>query len=431
MATTYDPSHPAYFSEADMRSELTRVFDLCHGCRLCLHLCPAFPTLFNSIDDKDGLVDSLSTHEQDRVVDECYQCKLCYVKCPYIPPHEWNLDFPRLMMRANAVKKRTGRQKFSEKAADQILSRTDLVGSAGVALSTLANWGLSTKNIFVRKAMDKTLGIARERVLPPYAKQRFSTWFKSRVKPFIRDRRSKAVIYPTCFIEYQEPSIGKDLVGVYERNGIECLLPEGVKCCGAPWLHSGDVEHFKEVAAKNVTALIGQVRQGRPVIVSQPTCAYVIKNDYPLYLGTPEAAGLAASTFDSAEYLMKIHKNEGGIAKDFSGKVPESVVYHAPCHLQAQNMGFKSRDLLKLTGAKVTVVSKCSGIDGTWGYRSENYEMSKKVAAGLTKAIEKADGEVLSGDCHLANTAITEETAKPVLHPMQIMARAYGIKEDD
>ncbi len=202
-----------------------------------------------------------------------------------------------------------------------------------------------------------------------------------------------------------------------------------MKCCGAPWLHSGDVDHFRRIAEKNVTALVSQARQGNPIIVSQPTCAYVIKRDYPLYLNSQEARDVAGSTYDAAEYLMYIHKYQGGISVDFNGSAPKSVTYHAPCHLQAQNIGFKSRDLLKLTGTKVTVVNKCSGIDGTWGYRKDNYELSKKVARGLVKAIENSDGEVLSGDCHLANTAITEETEREVFHPIQIVARAYGIGE--
>ncbi|NNN19050.1 MAG: 4Fe-4S dicluster domain-containing protein [Acidimicrobiaceae bacterium] len=430
MATAYEPSHPLYFDEADLRSELTRVFDLCHGCRLCLHLCPSFPTMFNAIDATDGAVDELTAKDQDQVVDECYQCKLCYNKCPYIPPHEWALDFPRLMLRANAVKKRNKHQTTSERLADQVLSRTDLFGSVSVKLSGATNRALSTNSTIVRKTMEKVMGIAAERVLPPYAKQRFSVWFKNRVKPFVENRRAKAVIFPTCFIEYQEPAMGKDLVAVFEKNGIECSLPEGVKCCGAPWLHSGDADHFKKIAEKNVTALVSQARQGNPIIVSQPTCAYVIKNDYPLYLQSQEARDVAEATYDAAEYLIYVHKNNGGINLEFNGTVPESVTYHVPCHMQAQNIGFKSRDLLKLTGTKVTVVNKCSGIDGTWGYRKENYELSKKVASGLVKAIEKSDGQVLSGDCLLANTAITEETERRVFHPIQLVARAYGIEEE-
>lgn len=431
MATTYDPKHPLYFDDKDLRSELTRVFDLCHGCRLCLHLCPSFPTMFNVIDARDGDVEGLTGAEQDQVVDECYQCKLCYTKCPYIPPHEWDLDFPRLMMRANAVKKHEHRQTLSEKASDQVMGRTDLLGSVAVRFSGITNKALSNDNRVVRVALEKVMGIASERVLPPYARERFSVWFKNRVKPFVPNRRAKAIIYPTCFVEYQIPSVGRDLVKVYEHNGIECSIPDGVKCCGAPWLHAGDVEQFVKTAQKNVTALVSRARQGSPIIVSQPTCAYVIKRDYPLYVKTPEAQDVANSTYDASEYLMYVHKKEGGLDLNFPGEIPEAVTYHTPCHLRAQNIGFKSRDLMKLTGTKVSLVSKCSGIDGTWGYRKENYKLAKKVATSLVTAIQKSDGEVLAGDCHLANTSITEETNRRVLHPIQVIARAYGMDEED
>ncbi|MST33406.1 4Fe-4S dicluster domain-containing protein, partial [Acidimicrobiaceae bacterium USS-CC1] len=179
VTTTYDPRHPAYFDETDLRGELTRVYDLCHGCRLCLSLCPSFPTLFDLIDAKDGAVDALTAAEQDRVVDECYQCKLCYVKCPYVPPHEWELDFPRLMLRAEAVR-RKHHGSLREKVTTQALGRTDLLGRVATATAPLTNKALEQPGSALRRVMDKVVGVAAERVLPPYAKVRFTTWFKRR-----------------------------------------------------------------------------------------------------------------------------------------------------------------------------------------------------------------------------------------------------------
>ncbi len=428
MTVTYNPSDREYLLESDMRSEMSRVFDLCHGCRLCLHLCPSFPTMFDAIDSHDGAVEKMTRSETDQVVDECYQCKLCYVKCPYVPPHEWQLDFPRLMMRAKAVAKCNGSQSLVERLSDEVLGRTDLIGLASVSFSGLANRMISRDSTASRAAMQATVGIAAERLLPPYAKVRFSTWFTRRQRPFVKNRRAAVAVFPTCFIEYMDPEIGKATVAVYEHNGVSCSLPTGAKCCGAPWLHSGEVAKFKNAASANVKVLIAEVGAGRSIVVAQPTCAYVIKNDYPLYLGTDEAAKVADATYDTSEYLMNMYRHDkDSLSKDFGGEVPESITYHAPCHLQAQNIGFKSRDLIKLTGAKVSVVTKCSGIDGTWGYRAKNYQLAKKVARRLTKAIEAAPPGELVGDCHLANYSITEETNKAVLHPMVVMARAYGL----
>ena len=265
MTTTYDPFHPKYFDEADLRGELTRVYDLCHGCRLCFKFCTSFPTLFAFVDahdDQDAA--RLTPAQQDQVVDECFGCKLCYVNCPYIPGQsEWNLDFPRLMMRADQVRVHNGQLSAEARIQNQALARTDLVGRLNSAVAPLANKAIGTPGSFTRKVMEKTVGIASERVLPPYARQRFSTWFKKRTASLPRRRQGQVALFPTCLVEYQNPAIGRDLVKVYERNGIECSLPAGQVCCGAPWLHSGDVDHFVAEGRKNVTVLADAVRAGQ------------------------------------------------------------------------------------------------------------------------------------------------------------------------
>jgi Fe-S oxidoreductase len=157
----------------------------------------------------------------------------------------------------------------------------------------------------------------------------------------------------------------------------------------------------------------------------------VLKKDYIDYVGGEDAQLVAEHTFDAAEYLMKVHKAEGtSLDTDFTGDIPETITYHTPCHLRAQNIGFKSRDLMKLTGAKVKLVQQCSGIDGMWGLRAENAELSIPIAKKLGDEIIRADGDVVAGDCHLANTAINEQTGREPLHPLQLIARAYGIPEE-
>ncbi|HEX3841503.1 MAG TPA: heterodisulfide reductase-related iron-sulfur binding cluster [Acidimicrobiales bacterium] len=436
MTTTYDPGHPKYFEEPDLRVEMERVFDLCHGCRLCFNLCPSFPTLFSAIDARDGDVGAMTTAEQDQVVDECYQCKLCYIKCPYVPPHEWELDFPRLMMRAHAVRHADGIP-LKERVTDQFLARTDLLGKISTKTAPLVNAMTGRPGSFSRRMMEKTVGMASERLLPPYARQRFTSWFKRR-RPSARatEQQGAVSVFPTCFIEYMEPDIGKDLVKVYEHNGVACSLPEGAKCCGAPWLHQGNIKEFTKAAEQNVAVLANEVRAGKEIIVSQPTCAYVVRKDYPIYLAHTASAAdanlVAEHVADPAEYLMALHKAEGTqLATDFpgreSGAVPDQVTYHVACHLQAQQIGLKSRDLLKVAGVGATLVQRCSGIDGTWGYRAENYELARQVAQPLKREVEAAGNPVVCGDCHLANGSIEQETGTRPVHPIQLMARAYGI----
>lgn len=430
MTVTYDPKHPSYFDEPDLRDELTRVYDLCHGCRLCLSLCPSFPTLFELIDAKDGQVDALRPAEQDKVVDECYQCKLCYVKCPYVPPHEWQLDFPRLMLRAAANR----RKSVPERITTQVLARTDQAGRLASMAAPLVNAALARPGSVARKVIEKAVGISAQRVLPPYTRVRFTTWFKRRQEAHrgrpVADPQARAAVFPTCLVEYQNPAVGQDLVKVYERNDVDCELVDAVGCCGAPWLHSADFDSFVRQANKNLPGLAAAVRAGRDIVVSQPTCGYVLKRDYVEYLGGDEAIMVSEHTYDASEYLWRLHKDPTKhLDTDFEGDVPPSITYHAPCHLQAQNIGLRSRDLLKLTGAKVTTVAKCSGIDGTWGLRADNFELAREVAKPMDEAITKAGSAAVSGDCQLANTAITEGTGRISRHPLQILARAYGIEE--
>ncbi|MEI7592722.1 MAG: heterodisulfide reductase-related iron-sulfur binding cluster [Actinomycetes bacterium] len=433
MTTTYDPFHPSYFDDADLRDELTRVYDLCHGCRLCFKFCTSFPTLFAAIDaheDQDAA--HLTRAEQNQVVDECFGCKLCYINCPYIPGQsEWNLDFPRLMLRAEQVRVRGKEVSVKDRLENQVFGRTDLVGKVNSRLASITNSAIRTPGSFTRKAMAATLGIASERILPPYARTRFSTWFKKTARAVRGDQQATVALFPTCHVEYNNPAIGHDLVKVYERNGIACTLPEGQVCCGAPWLHGGDVEKFVDQGRKNVEILARAVRAGHDIVVPQATCGYVLKKDYVDYIGGPDAELVAANTYDSAEYLMKFHKS-GSTSLDtsFSGEVPSAITYHAPCHLRAQNIGMQSRDLLKLTGATITVVAECSAIDGSWGLRDQNYEAARKIAKKMAAKIEQAGNEVIAGDCNLANGGILQETGMQPVHPMQLMARAYGIEEE-
>jgi glycerol-3-phosphate dehydrogenase subunit C len=431
MTITYDPSHPKYHDERDLREEMTRVYDACHGCRVCFSLCTSFPTLFAIIDEKpDQNAHLMTVAEQDKIVDECFQCKMCDVRCPYTPGqgHEWQLDFPRLMLRAAAVKKKQNGRKIT----DHVFGRTDFFGTVGSLTSPIANKVMAKPGSPVRKVLGKTLGVATQRMLPPYAKQRFSSWFKKRPTPMLAKKQARVALFPTCLVEYQVPAVGRALVDVYEANGVECSLPVGVGCCGAPWLHSGDFENFKAQAKKNVPALAKAIKSGQDIVVPQPTCGYVLKKDYAAYLkDEPEAQDavlIGQHTYDSSEYLWKLHKGEDTeLNKEFTGVVPATTTYHVPCHLQAQQIGLKSRDLMKLTGTKITLVQKCSGIDGTWGYREANYDIAKKIAKPLGEAVKAANNDVVVGDCHLANGAITEETGDAPIHPLQFLAKAYGL----
>ncbi len=425
----YDPLQPGYWDEADARAERDRTFQICSDCRICVKFCPSFKDLFRMIDEDEdaGDVSVLTDAQHKQVVDECYQCKLCYVACPYTPDQqqEWRIDFPRLMLRSLAIQAK----KREVQPGARLLARTDLQGKVATSMAGLVNLTNDVKPL--RFLMEKTTGIARDRLLPSFAKVRFSKWFRSRDREIAYAPPTASVaLFPTCLVEYQDPDIGKATVGVCERNGIACELPDGQVCCGMPWLDAGEVSRFEDHARTNVAALVDAVKGGADVLVPQPTCAYVLKNEYPDFLGTEDARLVAEHTFDVAEYLMARHR-EQPLDTEFAGRTYDSITWHAACHYRAQQIGPKSRDLMALTGAEVEVVERCSAIDGTWGLRAENVEMAKQIAKPLMEWVDEAETQLVAGDCHLANTAIRESTTKVPVHPVQVLARAYGLDDTD
>lgn len=444
MTVTFDPSHPLYLEPADVRNELSRVFDICHGCQRCVGLCTSFPTLFEFIDRQaDHDAGRMTPFEQDQVVDRCYQCTLCSLDCPYLAgPDDAAVDFPKLMLRAKAMQHAEGIAPTRDVATTRMVnhtarlgklvtSRTPIVGSTANRVANRIVGSPSGSSL--RRLTARVTGISPVRLLPPYARQRFSTWFKQRPPTTVTasnasTSRGRVVVFPTCVVEYQEPDIGKDLVRVYEHNGIACTV-SNAGCCGAPWLHSGDVEQFRKVAEKNVRVLAAEIRAGADIVVPQPTCSAILKQDYAAHVAGPDADLVAANTYDACEYLMRTH-DDSSLDVEFPGECFPSITYHAPCHLRSQRVGPASSDLIGLTGAEVTVVEQCSGTDGMWGLRAGNEDISVPMARQLGDQIDEAGDAVVSGDCHLANTAIVEQTGRTSRHPLQILARAYGLDED-
>jgi Fe-S oxidoreductase len=325
------------------------------------------------------------------------------------------------MLRTAAINARDGHADGSAR----LLARTDLQGRVATTVAPAVNRMNTLRP--ARALIEKATGIAKDRLLPTYAHEKFSTWFRRR-RP-APTQPTAVTLFATCMVEYQEPAIGQAIVGVCERNGITCQLPDGQICCGMPWLDAGDVAKFEDHARRNVDALIDSVRAGHEVIVPQPTCAYVLKNEVPDFLGTDDARLVAEHTFDVSEYLMARHRARP-LDTTFPGPTYETITWHAACHYRAQQIGPKSLDLMALTGATVTTIERCSAIDGTWGLRAQNVEMARRIAQPLMDAVGEATTDLVAGDCHLANNAIREATTKVPVHPIQVLARAYGLEGD-
>jgi Fe-S oxidoreductase len=422
----YDPLDPAWFDAGATRVERDRTFHICSDCRICVRLCPSFRSLFEMVDNAGGndQAGELTDAQHKRVVDECYQCKLCYVVCPYTPDQgqEWVVDFPQLMLRSLTIE---GRH-HETPASARLLARTDLQGRVSSLLAPAVNASAKVKP--ARALLEKVTGVSRDRLLPTFDRVRFSRWFRRRPRSDAPPRRRDVALFSTCLVEYQAPAVGRALVGVYEHNGYRCNLPDGEVCCGMPWLDAGDADRFRDAARRNVEALLPSVEAGMPVIVPQPTCAYTLKEEYPAFLGTEAARKVAAATVDASEFLVGEHRDQP-LDTDFTGTTYETITWHAACHYRAQQIGPKSAQLMRLTGAKVDVVERCSAIDGTWGLRAENQELAYRVAKPLMEKVRDSSAELVAGDCQLANVAIEDGAGKRPVHPLQVLARAYGIEE--
>jgi glycerol-3-phosphate dehydrogenase subunit C len=419
----YNPSDPKYWDREGLDAEVERVFDVCHGCRLCFNLCPSFPTLFDAVDRHDGDVRKLSRAETDAVVDDCYQCKLCYVKCPYTADdgHEFDLDFPRLLQRYKAQKvKREGLA-----LRERVLGDPVRMGKLASKVAPLANRANASKAH--RVLMEKAMGVHRDKQLPEFHRETFEKWRGAHGDAPRKDAAAygeEVVLFHTCFVNYNNPGVGRDAVGVLERNGVRVHTP-AQGCCGMPALDGGDIDHAREQARANVRTLKPFVDRGVKVLAINPTCSYTLKKEYAELVGedlAEDARALAGATRDLMEYLFEL-KRDGRLDRDFK-TTPGEVAYHVPCHLKAQNIGFRSRDVMKtVPGAKVRVVDACCGHDGTWAMKVEHFEKSMKVGKAAFEAM--SEGGLMATDCPLAAIQFEQATGTRPIHPIQVLAAAY------
>ncbi len=422
---SYDPNEVKFWDRDGLQKELTRAFDICHGCRMCFSFCPTFPMLFDLVDKHDGDVTKLTAAEVDATADTCYQCKLCYIKCPYTPDdkHEWQLDFPKLLMRKKALDAKRDGIALREKA----LGNPDLLGKVASVNPTIANWANRTR--FHRVVMEKMLGIHRDKLLPDFVGETFEEWFRNhRHELGVDGDNGKVALFDTCFVNYNNPEVGKATVEVLAKSNVEVRCPKQ-NCCGMPALDGGDVEFAKKQAQANVDSLLPMVRKGYKVLAINPTCSMTLRKEYGTLLGTPEAKEVGAAVMDVNEYLFTMRR-AGTLNRDFKS-TPESVAYHVPCHLRAQNIGYRSRDMMRtVPGTQVTQVEECCGHDGTWAMKTEFFPLSLKAGKRAFEGIAAPGAKWMATDCPLAAIQFEQATGTRPVHPTQILARAYKAPED-
>ncbi len=420
-----------FWDEGSLFKELERVYDICHGCRRCFSLCHSFPTLFDAVDESEtGEVDGISRKAYWDVVDHCYLCDMCYMsKCPYVPPHEWNVDFPHLMLRAKAVRF----QKEGASRRDRLLSATDTVGSlAGIpVVAEVVN--AVNRSDAGRKLLSKALGVHPDAPIPTYHSRPLRSRLKIRsaadapAEP-TDDTRGRVVLFATCYGNRNVPEVGEDLAAVFEHNGIPVTLAPSERCCGMPKLELGDLESVAQAMEANVPVLARLVDEGWDIVAPVPSCVLMFKQELPLMFPDREdVAKVAAAMFDPFNYLMLRHK-AGKLKTNFSKSLGK-VAYQVPCHLRVQNIGLKTREVLSLVpDTHVDAIERCSGHDGTYAVKNEFHDVSLKIARPVIRKVNQSGCDHFTSDCPMAGDQIAHGVeGKEARHPASLLRLAYGI----
>ena len=418
-----------YWGREDLLSELERVYDVCQGCRRCVSLCDSFPTLFGMVDESDTMeVDGVDKDDYYNVVDQCYLCDLCYMtKCPYVPPHEWNIDFPHLMLRAKA-------QHFRQEGAslrDKFMTSTDVVGKAMTIPVVDVTANAFNNNGLFRNALESTFDIHKEAPLPIYHAKTLRRQFKNNpveVKP-AGETTGKVALYATCYGNYNNPHLGEDFVSVFEHNAIQIDLVPKEACCGMPKLELGDLDAVDALKAKNIPVLARLVDEGYDLIAPVPSCVLMYKQELPLmYPDDADVLKVKAAFFDPFEYLFLRHK-AGVLKTDFKAGLGD-ISYQVACHLRVQNIGIKTRDVLNLVpDTEVHTIERCSGHDGTYAVKKETRDKSLKIARPVVRQVEEKEPKHFASDCPMAAVHIVDLTDKvdKAEHPMSLLRQAYGL----
>ena len=428
-----------FYDEGKALAEMERVFDICHGCRRCVSLCQSFPNLFNLVDaTADGEVHGVDKADYWKVVDQCYLCDLCYMtKCPYTPPHPWNLDFPHLMLRAKAIKYKNGEVGAKEK----LLASTDVHGRfAGIPIVvSVVNAVNGTKAMRVQ--MDTLLGVHPDAWLPGLAEQRFR-WgrtMNNTAFPALNGQRTpgKVAIFSTCYVNYNEPGIGADLVKLLDHNQIPYEIVDKEQCCGMPKLELGDLQGVERAWQANMPVLARYAKDGWAIVAAVPSCTLMYKQELPLMFPDDADTQLVKKAmFDPFEYFIARHK-DGLLKLDFKAALGQ-VSYHIPCHGRVQNIGKKTEEMFKLISqtveVKLNTVERCSGHAGTYGVKTPTHPVAMKIGKPVFKSMAKDAPDYISSDCPMAGHHIAQgmrqagTPAKALQHPLSLVRMAYGLE---
>jgi glycerol-3-phosphate dehydrogenase subunit C len=434
----------AFYDEESCTKEMERVFDICHGCRRCVSLCGSFPTLFDLIDESSTFeVDGVDKKDYWKVVDQCYLCDVCYLtKCPYVPPHEWDVDFPHLMLRAKAIQFKKGTE---TKFRDTTLSSTDRNGKLASIPVVVEFVNKLNKNETFRGMLENNLGVHKTAWVPDFTSKKFRNNAATSANHEVKNGKltpGKVAVYATCYVNYNEPGIGHDLLKVLAHNNIPYVLVDKEACCGMPKLELGDLDSVAALKEKNIPQLAKLAREGYAILAPIPSCGLMFKQELPLmFPNDADTQAVKAAMFDPFEYLVS--RNKDGLLSTVFSKELGNVSYHIACHLRVQNVGQKTREMLSLIpGTSINTVERCSGHAGTWGVKKEFHETALKIGKPVFRQMGEhpnapnGSADWIASDCQLAGhhieqgmTNMKNQGDAKLAHPITLLRMAYGLPE--
>jgi glycerol-3-phosphate dehydrogenase subunit C len=427
---------PDFIDRTKTEAAMRRIWDICHTCRRCFNLCDAFPRLFDLIDTSaTGELDSVAVGDYHKVADACTLCDMCFMtKCPYVPPHELNVDLPHVMLRYRAVE--LGEEKISRRRRE--LAKTDRNGRLAGLVAPLANWANNRRNRLTRPPLEKMLGVDRRAVLPSYHGRTFVMRSKCSAPPVDRTAPAagrKAVLYATCFVNYNNPNIGEATRAVLARNrvGTEVHYP---RCCGMPQLEQGDLAAVADSARRVATAFGPWIDEGCDVIALVPSCALMLKSELAPDPAERPSRSEALGCDIRHKRVRRRHRPQGR-ARLRPG-TPWGRGYASP-RLPRPRAKYRAK-----SGRNAPVAARLRdsghrallGHGGLWSVLKEDFATAIKVGQPVARQVLRNAKPFLSSECPLAGMHILqgmETVAKHQvlpgrpLHPIELLACAYGI----
>lgn len=395
-------------------------FEQCIKCTVCTVYCPVVPVNPLYPGPKQAGPDGERLRLKkglffDDTLKYCLNCKRCEVACP---------SGVRIgdIIQAARIKHNTQPPKLR----DMILASTDIMGSLATTVAPVVNFTLGLQPTKV--VMDGVLKVDKHRTFPKYASQTFERWFRKNVQTFQDSFKRHVSMFHGCYVNYNYPQLGKDLVSVMNALGYGVHLLEKEKCCGTALISNGMIDQAKKNAKLNVENIRKSVNERQmPVIATSSSCTFTIRDEYPHLLGIENGDVRDYMELATRFIYRLIDQNKVKLVfkKDYKAK----VAYHTPCHMERLGWGIFSTELLKMIpGVELTILdSNCCGIAGTYGFKKENYEVSQAIGKPLFDQIGSINPDYVACDCETCKWQIEMSTGKTVKNPISVLAEALDL----